>query len=99
MPRVVYDCHYSAERKKLNKILGIAPESEQANYQDEIGHSGAAQSLFMLAAALDDARPGDKILVLSFGSGCDALYFEATPCDCRPETWQCRHGAGRQSGS
>ena len=77
--KVVYDCHYAAERKKLNKILGIAPEAEQVNYQDEVGHSGAAQSLFMFAGALDDAKPGDKILLLSFGSGCDALYFEATP--------------------
>ena len=76
--KVVYDCHYGAERNKLNKILGIAPEMDQKNYQLEIGHSGAAQSLVMLAGALDEAKPGDKIMVVSFGSGCDALYFEVT---------------------
>lgn len=76
--KVIYDCHYSAERKKLNKVLGISPEMEQGNYQEEIGLSGAAQSLVMLAGALENAKPGDKILVVSFGSGCDALYFEAT---------------------
>jgi uncharacterized OB-fold protein len=32
----------------------------------------------MLVSALEEARPGDKILLVSFGSGCDALYFEAT---------------------
>jgi uncharacterized OB-fold protein len=77
--KVVYDCHYAAERKKLNKILGIAPEAEQMNYQEEVGHSGVAQSLLMFAGALDVAKPGNKILLLSFGSGCDALYFETTP--------------------
>jgi len=75
---VIYDCHYPAPRRKLNKILGITPEMEQTNYQTEIGHSGTAQSLMMLAGALEDGNPGDKILVVSFGSGCDALYFEAT---------------------
>ena len=32
----------------------------------------------MLVRALETAKPGDKILVVSFGSGCDALYFEVT---------------------
>jgi hydroxymethylglutaryl-CoA synthase len=76
--KVIYDCHYAAARKKLNKLLGIAPLAEQANFQAEIGLCGAAQSMVMLASALEAAKPGDKILVVSFGSGCDALYFEAT---------------------
>jgi len=76
--RVIYDCHYEAERKKLNKVLGIAPDREQGNYQVEIGQSGTAHSLVMLVGALEKANPGDKLLVVSFGSGCDALYFEVT---------------------
>jgi 3-hydroxy-3-methylglutaryl CoA synthase/uncharacterized OB-fold protein len=76
--KVIYDCHYAAARKKLNKVLGIAPDGEQSNYQAEIGQSGTAHSLVMLSGALEGARPGDKLLVVSFGSGCDALYFEAT---------------------
>ena len=76
--KIIYDCHYSAARKKLNKMLGIAPEADQSNFQIEIGQSGTAQSLLMLANALETAKPGDKILVVSFGSGCDALCLEAT---------------------
>ncbi len=76
--KVIYDCHYPAARAKLNKVLGIAPECEQGNYQAEIGQSGTAQSLVMLSAALEGAKPGDKLLVVSFGSGCDALFFEVT---------------------
>lgn len=75
---VIYDCHYPAARKKLNQVLGVPQGSEQGNFQAEVGHCGAAHSLLMLADTLDRAQPGDKILVVSFGSGCDALYFEAT---------------------
>jgi len=32
----------------------------------------------MLAQALESAKPGDKILEVSYGSGSDALYVEAT---------------------
>ena len=76
--KVVYDCQYAAARKKLNKVLGIAPEADQSNLQQEVGHCGAAHSLVMLVAALEAAKPGDQILVVSFGSGCDALWFEVT---------------------
>ena len=76
--KVIYPCHYGAARQKLNKVLGIAPEAEQSNLQAEIGESGTPQSLVMLVNALEEARPGEKILVVSFGSGCDALHFEVT---------------------
>lgn len=76
--KVIYDCHYGAERKKLNKTLGISAEMDQGNYQEQIGHCGTAQSLVMLAGALEGAKPGDRLLVVSFGSGCDALCFEVT---------------------
>jgi hydroxymethylglutaryl-CoA synthase len=76
--KVIYDCHYTVARSKLNKVLGITPEMEQGNLQVEVGQCGTAQPLLMLASALDAAEPGDKILVVSFGSGCDALYFEVT---------------------
>jgi len=76
--KVIYDCHYGAARKKLNKLLGISPEVEQDNFQMEIGQSGTAQSLVMLANALETAKPGDRLLVVSFGGGCEALCFQVT---------------------
>jgi 3-hydroxy-3-methylglutaryl CoA synthase len=76
--KVIYDCHYGAARKKLNKVLTIAPEADQNNFQVEVGQSGTAQSMLMLAHALETAQPGDKLMVVSFGSGCEALCFEAT---------------------
>jgi 3-hydroxy-3-methylglutaryl CoA synthase len=76
---VIYDCHYAAARKKLNNLLGIEPQADQNNLQSEVGQSGTAHSLVMLVNALEEAKAGDKLLVVSFGSGCDALYFEVTP--------------------
>src|SRR5262249_23388573 len=42
------------------------------------GNTGAASCLLGLAAALDEARPHDQILVVSYGNGAEALLFEAT---------------------
>ena len=75
---VAYDCYYAAARKSLNKKLGITPEAEVKNLQEAVGHAGAAQPMMMLAKALESAKAGDKIMVVSFGNGCDALYFEVT---------------------
>jgi len=60
------------------KKLKLADEQVQSSLFDMVGDCGNAQSPLMLAAALDEAKPGDKILVLSYGNGADALIFEAT---------------------
>jgi uncharacterized OB-fold protein len=46
---------------------------------ERCGDLGTAHPLFALAAALEKAKPGERILLLGFGQGCDALLFEATP--------------------
>lgn len=76
--KVIYACNNRGARKAINKKLGVLPEMEQSNLQTEIGDCGTAMPLVMLAQAFEDAKPGDKLLVASFGSGTDALYFEVT---------------------
>ncbi|MFH1150414.1 MAG: zinc ribbon domain-containing protein [Actinomycetota bacterium] len=76
--KVIYPCYYGGARKAINKKIGFEGEVVQDNMQAIIGDAGTAQSLMMLAKALEDAAPGDKLLVLSYGSGCDALAFEVT---------------------
>jgi 3-hydroxy-3-methylglutaryl CoA synthase len=46
--------------------------------EDGVGIAGAAHPLLMLAAALEQAEPGDRILLVGFGQGADALIFEVT---------------------
>lgn len=46
--------------------------------EDGIGYAGAAQALLMLAATLEKAEPGERILLVGFGQGADALVFQVT---------------------
>jgi len=43
-----------------------------------VGNAGTASSLLGLAAALEEVRPHDQVLVVSYGNGAEALLFEAT---------------------
>lgn len=44
----------------------------------ECGYTGAAHALMMLAAVLAKAQSGERILLVGFGQGADALVLEAT---------------------
>ncbi len=61
------------------KRCGLPDEAVRDNLAAVCGDTGAAHPLLMLAAALEVARPGERILVAAFGEGCDALLFEVTP--------------------
>jgi 3-hydroxy-3-methylglutaryl CoA synthase len=55
---------------------------EKAQIQDplfgQIGNAGAASTFLMLAAALEDAKAGDRILFAGYGDGCDAFILRVT---------------------
>jgi 3-hydroxy-3-methylglutaryl CoA synthase len=72
---------------------GLPDASVRDNLAEACGDTGAAHPLLMLAAALEDAQPGERILVAGFGEGCDALLFEATAA--LPEARAARAAAGR----
>lgn len=63
---------------KLSKLAGIDPKTLTDNQIATIGQTGAAYPLMLLVAALQKARPGERILLASFGQGCDVLIFEVT---------------------
>ena len=62
----------------LARKIGIAEESVADNLQSRCGETGSAHALVLLVHALEQAKPGEKILVAGFGQGCDVLLFEAT---------------------
>jgi hydroxymethylglutaryl-CoA synthase len=43
-----------------------------------VGTCGAAMGMMMLVAALEDAKPGDKIVLAQYGNGADAFLIECT---------------------
>jgi hydroxymethylglutaryl-CoA synthase len=71
-----------AAQPKLNfaiaKTLGIRPDAVADALFESCGDTGNAHPLMMLARALALATPGQKILVVQFGSGCDAMVLETT---------------------
>jgi len=76
--RLVFPCFFKAEHRALAKKLGAAPGKVIDNMHEVCGETGAAHPLVMLVSALEQAKPGEGILVAGFGQGCDALYFRVT---------------------
>ena len=62
----------------IARAMKLDPGQVQDPLINTIGNTGTASPLMMLVAALEDAKPGDKILVISYGNGSDALYFQVT---------------------
>ena len=60
------------------KAAGIADAAVADNLHAVCGETGAAHPLVMLVAALEEAKPGDRIMVVGFGQGADVLLFEVT---------------------
>lgn len=60
----------------LARGLGLDTKSQvQDPLFAAVGNSGTASPLLLLAAALEEAKPGDLLLLASYGDGSDALLF------------------------
>lgn len=64
--------------EKIAQQVGIPADAVADTLSDRMGESGTAHALVLLAHALESAKPGDLILVVGWGQGCDALLFRAT---------------------
>jgi 3-hydroxy-3-methylglutaryl CoA synthase len=61
------------------KKLEMDPKTQLADpLLGSLGDTGCAQVLIGLAHALETAKPGDRIVVASYGDGSDALLFRVT---------------------
>ncbi|MEM0314227.1 MAG: 3-oxoacyl-[acyl-carrier-protein] synthase III C-terminal domain-containing protein, partial [Candidatus Bathyarchaeia archaeon] len=68
------DARRSAE---LARGLGFDPKTQlQDPLMEFVGNTGCAQPLMLLAAAIEDAGQGDRLLMASYGSGSDAFIFK-----------------------
>jgi len=74
-------CFYgpnSRRHEELGKVMGFQPAQIQEPLLDTVGNSGAGLPLMILVAALEEAKPGDRILLVSWGNGSDALVLRVT---------------------
>ena len=62
----------------VGRALGFQPAQLQDTLFLSIGSPGAALVLMMLAGALEQAKAGEKLLVVNHGDGADALLLEVT---------------------
>lgn len=79
---VTHFCMPAALPKIANavaKAAGIPQAAVRDNLHSACGDTGTAHPLIMLVSALEEAKPGDRILVVGFGQGADALLLEVTP--------------------
>ncbi|MDB5448317.1 MAG: hypothetical protein JWQ97_3634 [Phenylobacterium sp.] len=60
------------------KACGVKAEAVIEPLAAVLGDAGTAQPLVLLAKALETAKPGQTIVVVGFGQGCDVLVFRAT---------------------
>jgi len=74
----VMPCTLAKVAASIAKKAGMADSVVRDNLAAVCGDTGAAHALVMLAQTLESAKPGELILVVAFGQGCDALLFRAT---------------------
>ena len=76
--KIVFYASDIRSQAELAKRLGF----EKAQIQDplfaQIGNTGSAAIFLMLAAALEEAKAGDRILFAGYGDGCDAFILRVT---------------------
>ncbi len=63
---------------KVARRMGFEPEQVQDSMIDRIGNTGAASAPMALVAALENSSAGDRILMVTYGDGSDAIAFEVT---------------------
>lgn len=68
--------------QRVAQMLGFAPEQIKTGLLvPEIGNTYAGSSLIGLAAILDEAMPGDRVFMVSFGSGAGSDAFSLRVTD------------------
>lgn len=58
--------------------FGTSQVQDPVNLFMNVGITGSAMALMMLVSALEEAKPGDRILFAGYGNGADAFLLEVT---------------------
>ena len=76
--KFIYPCVFARDHGKIGKIIGAEKEQIQDNLHSVMGESGCAHPLVMLTKVLEEAKPGDILVVCGFGHGVDAVCVKVT---------------------
>jgi 3-hydroxy-3-methylglutaryl CoA synthase/NAD(P)-dependent dehydrogenase (short-subunit alcohol dehydrogenase family)/putative sterol carrier protein len=76
--KLVYPCIFKRDHRNIAAQLGATSDKLVDNMHEVCGETGTAHPFVMFISALEKARPGDRILMIGFGQGANALLFEVT---------------------
>lgn len=76
--KVAYPCLNLREYAAIGRRLGFEPSQMQEPLLTAVGELGTASPSILLVAMLEEAKPGDNILLVSYGNGAEALFFKVT---------------------
>jgi hydroxymethylglutaryl-CoA synthase len=76
--KVVYYAPDGGSHARLAKSMGFDRAQIQDPLYAQIGNTGTPAAFIMLADALSNAKPGDRILFVTYGDGADAFIFGVT---------------------
>jgi hydroxymethylglutaryl-CoA synthase len=76
--KIVYYAADARQHTNLARRLKLDKARVQDPLYKDIGNTGTAAAFMMLAAALETAGPGDRILFTAYGDGCDAFILRVT---------------------
>lgn len=74
----VMPCVLRGVARRIAAGAGIAEGAVRDNLHAALGEAGTAHALVMLVHALEEAGPGENVLAIGWGQGCDALLFRTT---------------------
>ncbi len=75
---VVYYAADARQHAALARRLKLDKAQVQDPLYNDIGNTGTAAVILMLVAALEKAKPGDRILFVGYGDGADAFVLRVT---------------------
>lgn len=76
--KLVYPCIFKKDHRHIAARLGANSDKLVDNMHEVCGETGTAHPFVMFISALEKASPGDRILMIGFGQGANALLFEVT---------------------
>lgn len=76
--RAIFCGPNTRRHREMAGRLGFDMAQVQEPMFGSVGDTGAAFSLMMLAASLESAKPGDRMLLASYGNGADAFLLEVS---------------------
>ena len=77
--KVILNAPNPRRHRELARKMNLDGNQVQDSLLTTMGNTGTAHTLMMLVAALEEAKAGDKLLLLNYGDGCDAYILQVTP--------------------